>query len=217
MDENILYIKLNDIYEDIVCQLTDIQDAKFLWVSDSIILSSSKGDAHLLLEMMLTLQAKLFSLGLSVRGGISVGSLYFERNIWGMPMIEAVELEIKANYPRIIISYSNLEELNLEEGMRQLFVSCKDGYYYFDFFLAAIRSYIENERHLPTFLGNSCNVICMNYNQCANEFQRSKWIWLSNEFIRAMTICRTAIDAYDAQNCSADDYIARVSLQEKLT
>ena len=76
--------------------------------SDSITVSynlSEESAVYHLLNDTYMLQIDLLRWGISVRGGIAIGKLYHdEKLVFGPALVEAVELEKYAIYPRVILS-----------------------------------------------------------------------------------------------------------------
>ena len=66
---------------------------KFLFVSDSLILSTGIENINQLLEKMFKLQHILICSDFVVRGAICIGDLYHEKNMCGEPYICAIELK----------------------------------------------------------------------------------------------------------------------------
>lgn len=103
---------------------------EFYLISDSIVISTetSKKNFEALIRTITKLQMKLITRGILVRGGISIGDLYINRDsniIVGSGLINAYNLESKAQYPRIVIDrkiipefYSNSQELVKNSGKR---------------------------------------------------------------------------------------------------
>ena len=82
------------------------------------------------LRLVATIQRVFFELShLIVRGGITKGPLYLTNDlVGGKALIDAVELEESAVYPRIIIDDCILNELNSFKMQNDLFKSVVDAY-----------------------------------------------------------------------------------------
>jgi hypothetical protein len=99
-------------YYDMI--LTDFKEAasknelKFLMISDSIVVHAplNKKEFLTVVKVVNDLQHRLILKGILIRGGISFGKLYVNETdniIVGPGMINAYNLELVADYPRIII------------------------------------------------------------------------------------------------------------------
>lgn len=80
------------------------------------------------------LQQELLKGGLPSRGAVVKGNLLHDKKyIFGPALIEAVDLEEKyAKYPRVILSYDILQDINYESDIQFDHIICKDedGCYY---------------------------------------------------------------------------------------
>lgn len=145
----------NERTDGCICQLSNIYKAltqmdnskeiqnyrnyKFWWISDSILLTSNYDKIGFILDIIANFSRLMLTFGMLIRGGISCGDIHDSDNIVGVPYIEAVELEKKANYPRIIIQkdkYSKIKQYlcNEYEFMRDYFkLTETDDFFEFDF------------------------------------------------------------------------------------
>lgn len=84
--------------------------------SDSIVISQPIADLDypLFIELIAQLQYGLFTKGILIRGGISCGKLYHDRNyLFGKGLIKAYLFESTfADYPRILIDTNLIEEIH---------------------------------------------------------------------------------------------------------
>lgn len=118
--------------------------------SDSIVISydvnSLKGSVFYILLDIIHIQLDLAFKGVIVRGGVSIGDLYHEKEIiFGPAMIKAYQLEsLKAKYPRIIVDKDVIKYAYLhpspqntskqeKEYVLNLLAKDKDGYFFTDF------------------------------------------------------------------------------------
>lgn len=88
---------------------------EYLLISDAILIYTTPNLEQLnrLIGSLAYIQAKLLSLGILIRGGISRGNLFVDKKnniIVGDGLVKAYELELKAKYPRIIL------DRNLHKG-----------------------------------------------------------------------------------------------------
>lgn len=177
-----------------------LKGIKFLFISDSIFISTENCNFDSLIEEIRYICEQLFSCSLSFRGGIAEGKLHFENNIWGPSVVEAVELEKTAHNPCIIIKKSTIE-MYLDKVNAAYFKpvyydptkGCKTDYLFYDFFLSCFNM-LENDTLLPSFVSQYTKTIVENYNQCIDDKHKSKWRFLANELILAIRKKHIAID-----------------------
>ena len=117
--------------------------------SDCIVISYQfyyrSGALYNLLEDIYSLEREMSSLGFILRGGITIGELYHDKqNVFGPALVEAVNLEENVSKtPRVIISVENykkaIEESSINESKDdKKFIDHRlrladDGYYFLDF------------------------------------------------------------------------------------
>lgn len=78
---------------------------EFSFFSDNFAISVPPGQAELLFTILAWVSRRLLHAGFLVRGGIALGYLHHDPNvIFGPALIEAVELEREAIYPRLLCS-----------------------------------------------------------------------------------------------------------------
>lgn len=160
--------------------------------SDSIVISYDindvKGSVFYILLDIIHIQLDLASLGILVRGGVSIGSLYHkEEVIFGPAMIKAYDLESKyANYPRIIVdeellkyAYQNPSpqhtgEIELDYMMSVLDKD-EDDYFYTDFLSQSEE--LDNPEDITLIINKLNNLISKGLK---NEIEsvRKKYEWL---------------------------------------
>lgn len=189
--------------------------------SDSIIISYPHSNPHvdmrdlyLIMHEIEMLQYQLLLLGVFVRGGLAHGDLYYEGDIcFGPALVEAVNLEKEAIYPRVVMApyffdrtsdqfpYKSIDDKLIEENFKML----RD--------IKAARYFAENPSiYFLDFLYN-----CLDLNNEAakqarsviiNELRkpycthiRQKYLWLAtcfNETLRAYgNSCIPAIEEKD--------------------
>lgn len=158
---------------------------RFLWMSDSIVLSSDKQGVNDLLKHFLSLQRFFFAGGMALRGAICIGRVYHEENVWGEALVRAAELEkVVSKYPRVIIAKTDFELLELSDEMKPYFAcpnaedELKQEYLYIE----PIMPYFH------TLLNNESTVLHSTIEVYANEFLenfrnaptavKDKWRWL---------------------------------------
>lgn len=162
--------------------------------SDSIVISydvnTLNGSSFYILLDIIHIQLDLASKGILVRGGVTIGNLYHEKEIiFGPAMIKAYELESKyAKYPRIIVDESLLEyafqnpsEQHTAEMELYYLISLlkkdEDGYFYTDF-LSQIQE-LDNSKDMNLIINKLNDLI---FNGLKNELEtvREKYKWLEN-------------------------------------
>ncbi|TQQ84249.1 hypothetical protein EXD82_07910 [Peptacetobacter hominis] len=173
--------------------------------SDSIVISydlSFKGQIFYILLDIIHFQLDIANMGILLRGGVSIGSLYHNKEIvFGPAMINAYNLESKnAIYPRIILDseifnfvsynpslhYTPAEEL---EYILSLLKQDFDGFYFTDF----LNQYTELDKPENIFiLINKLKNIIHNYlhNVKSPLEVKQKYIWLDG-YIKSLKFCNT--------------------------
>lgn len=157
---------------------------KFKFVSDSIFIASKIDDIEALFDSIDFVVFELFNLmRVCVRGGIAVGSLHFNENLWGTAVVEAVALESGASEPRIFIRDEDYLRIALEQDLKQYFCKTEDDEYYYDYFYHYITD-IENKDNLCTMLANTAWGIKDQFYQFAKDEIRRKWHCLACDLLR---------------------------------
>lgn len=185
-------INFDKTYECIVGKYSEQyqmeNEIKFLWVSDSIFICTKKENVNILFDELNEITRKLLAANLSVRGGISLGKAKFERNIWGPAVVNAVEMEKVAIYPRILIQKNIVKELKISNSITQHLVTIPNsGYSYFDFLGYSICELVKDNSEV---LYSTINVYAMciseNFAKCSRDTHKSKWAFLCNRLIVAV-------------------------------
>lgn len=161
--------------------------------SDSIVISYDakiQGQVFYILLDIIRIQLDLANRGIILRGGVSIGELYHNREtIFGPAMIKAYELESKnAIYPRIILdqklldyAYENpSDHHNSEQEMEYilgLIEMDKDGYWYTDF--------LSQEGELDyqsdiVYIFDKLKEITLKGIKSSNESVKQKYLWLDS-------------------------------------
>ncbi len=112
--------------------------------SDSIVVSYRMAEPGAVFDMLYDiylLQISLIQRGISVRGAISSGKLFHDEEIvFGPALVEAVELEKLAMYPRVILSREILSlgmtdyHGDSDHTVKRLVKEDLDGMFYIDYF-----------------------------------------------------------------------------------
>jgi hypothetical protein len=162
--------------------------------SDSVVVSylrdkSDCGVSSILMDVH-RLQIDLVSRGILLRGAVTSGLLYHDKNfIFGPALNEAVELEKLANYPRVILDVEILDEGGLRRSpppdysrsISSMASEDFDGMYYVDYFNVHLddfnddwddlREYLEGLRYLIKSMAN-----------IRNQSIKVKHSWLRTKF-----------------------------------
>ncbi len=144
-----IHSALNDINEAMTFELSGVSaliksSKRVTQFSDSIVVSYRMAEPGAVFDMLYEiylLQISLIQQGISVRGAISSGGLFHDDAIvFGPALVEAVELEKLAMYPRVILSRDLLKlgmvdyHGHLDHTVKNLVKEDLDGMYYIDYF-----------------------------------------------------------------------------------
>lgn len=173
-----------------ICEMFDEEDdpVKFLWMSDSFMLSTDIEHINDLLWDMFEIQKDMLITGLPVRGAICIGNLYHEKNIWGEALVRAVEIEeTKSIYPRILISNDDFARLPISEEYVSYFKSDEEtpGYKYVEpishHFEKCLDNAFSNSNGIWGVLNVQISDIEKQYNKiCSFPSVCEKWKWLAS-------------------------------------
>lgn len=161
---------------------------KFMWVSDSLVFTTDLENFDVVMEEVSKLINSFFTHGLTIRGAITVGSIYHDNNIWGPAYMEAVNLEKNiSKYPRIIIKKDDLNMVNEASEFIKFFKTTEqDSFYYYDYFDQFISKSINSGVDISSPLGIYSSFIYDNLEtQTLDKLE--KYIWLGNELKRGLT------------------------------
>lgn len=206
--------KLDIYFNTIQTVLNNINEDKpkieYQLVSDSIILASdlTKHDFITLLTVIQTIQAKCAIQNIWIRGAISIGSIYFNRQnniVIGSGLNTAYLLETQAKYPRVIIDPKIISKGGF--GTRELFMqennsimsngsmSPRNPLLIHDY--RFVIGSLENDSFFVTFaekiaFDNHENLNAV-YNNLQSELYKgqqnySKYLWLKNYFTISLEI-----------------------------
>ena len=172
----------------------ELKGIRLLWISDSIIVSCGIENINNLLIVLDELTHLLYCSGFIIRGGISVGKLYHDRNIWGSSYIKAVELEKKAINPRIIISKEDIHKLNIYDRHKRFFNRIGNKYFYYDYFGSYFNEQIRNSIDISDTLIVYSTMIVDNFGLSEEISHIEKWRWLAKELIKIIKIKKVYIN-----------------------
>ena len=171
---------------------------KYIFVSDSIILSAPLQENGYDGLVAVTLKAiqlthKLLEFGLSIRGGIAVGNVLHElANIFGSAFSEAIDLEKKANYPRILLSdnaASHLDRANqFTTPLKELPLWINDEQ---QRIVNTFNPYYINGTEQHGRIESAFNQYRIYISENLNKYEcdlriKAKWNWLAKSFNKAL-------------------------------
>jgi hypothetical protein len=149
---------------------------------------------EVLMDMYLSLSTAMVSkiaihamnIGMLVRGGLTVGSLYHSNGVvFGEAMIDAYRLESRvATYPRIVVSSRIYDHVPPEKRLRRI-VQDSDGIWHLNYLpkvFAAVRAPEYESWINSTLKMIDQNIEAFEKTESWNEL--AKWSWFKNEFVR---------------------------------
>lgn len=175
---------INDFYtkQDDEDPERNYPEIKFLWMSDTIVVSAEIVDAEAVINNLLDIQHDLLCSGLPVRGAICIGRLYHEENIWGEALVRAAEIEKKYSiYPRILITNEDYRKISLSEEVKKYFINdeSNSNYRYIEPVSNELDRAIENE-YVYLNIEKIFSMIEANYYKNMHiEKIAVKWEWLA--------------------------------------
>lgn len=175
---------------------------KFLWVSDSIIVSAPIKNANALFYVLVDITNTLYCSGLSLRGAITIGKLYHQNNVWGPALIEAVENEkMIVKYPRILLKESYMQQLELEQNYSAFFeLSDISGYMQFNYFDCYFAKLTSEYKDITSTLSVYSQFIQKSFEEAERPEHKEKHAWLANELLRVVRKYGAYIDSYLASH-----------------
>ena len=195
--------RIYDIFVDgYTKECQDSMGIKFLWVSDSIIVSAPIENANALFNVLVDITNTLYCSGLSLRGAIIVGKLYHQNNVWGPALIEAVENEKSiVKYPRILLKESHMQQLKLEQDYSDFFEpSDVSGYIQFDYFNCYFAKLISEDKDIISTLSVYSQFIKKSFEEAERSEHKEKHAWLATELLRVVRKNGAYIDSYLASH-----------------
>lgn len=149
-DQQLAMNKLHNLYTfsiDITkkIQIKENKDIQFKIFSDNVIIAKKLSDVEvqrkrdignlLMCAGSFQKQAASDSVGWLLRGGISIGQLFIDDvMVWGEALLKSYYLEDKvANYPRIIIDKSVINEIDKDSELSEYIRKDFDGLYFLNF------------------------------------------------------------------------------------
>lgn len=189
---------------------TVISSREVTQFSDSVILSYKKnesiggsGVSSMLLDVH-RLQLQLINKGILLRGAITSGLLYHDKNfVFGPALNDAVTLESLANYPRVILDGEVLKEAGIKisdndcisRSISSMVTEDFDGLYYVDYFnvhpedfdddWSDISFYLERLRELIKNLANKKSLsIKVKHSWLRTKFNRMAKPFMKSDFTK---------------------------------
>ncbi len=102
--------KLIDVYSPI--GNTEYMTIEFAMFSDNFAVSMLPSSGYRIFDILSNICHPLLCFGFPTRGGITIGDIrHVENAIWGPALVEAVNIEKTAHYPRLICSPALLRHL----------------------------------------------------------------------------------------------------------
>ena len=156
------------------------RNVKFLWVSDSIFISCDISNINRLVEDVDYITHQLLCAHCAVRGGLSIGYLYHEENLWGTAVINAVELEKKAIFPRIIISSDDFSRLQIADVKKCFFKETEmSEFLYYDHFDSYFGEQVQLRKQLGSTIKVYISFIIDQFQSSTEEKHKMKWVYLA--------------------------------------
>ena len=199
---NNIYLVINNMYNEYnfnnAIKKFDLQNEYEISVfSDSIIYSAplkNNLDIYYMFSMVECLLRKIISFGFVARGGVSIGKMiHYDGIAFGPALVESVELESKAIYPRIIFSeatYKNLISIlkknnkkNCDDDIKQfrnLFYKFSnethEKFFYLDY-IAQSNEFECNDDYI-NFLSKAKKIVEDGIATQNNKHIKEKYVWL---------------------------------------
>lgn len=180
----------------------DMQEAhrkKFLWASDSIVISTALDNANCLLDDLIYLQNQMYCGGMAFRGVICIGNLFHQDNVWGEPLVRAVDLEKNkciSVYPRVIIHKDELEKLGLDENYLMYFEPNELDHDYFSWapFTPNLDATLSKETAtLHSTLNTYKKMIVTYFEESKKEDHKETWRWMARKLIDEISLRKSDI------------------------
>lgn len=193
------------------------RDIKFLWASDTIVISTDIDNINTLIEDLIYLQNQFYCGSLAFRGVITIGNLYHEDNIWGEALVRASDIEKhKVKYPRVIISKEEYSQLSISKQFQNYFVQdeLNEDFLTFEVFNPNIDIILNKpELILHSTLNVYKQLIIENFNKAPSEV-KYRWRWMAGKLYTTIEESYTKIlnrlkqeAEREFENCNLDKII----------
>jgi len=154
---------------------------KFLWVSDSIVITTDPENINAALSELRNVINQFYCCSFALRGAITVGALHHEENIWGPAFVHAVVGEKKAKYPRIIIRKDDVLSLLKDSSQVEFFKETEDPeFLFYDFFDDYISNAIKTQQNISAALNVYSQFVFENIETQTGSVLE-KYIWLGKQ------------------------------------
>ena len=212
--ENMVNLRFSNDYQE-------ERKIKFLWMSDSIVISTNVNNANILIEELIYLQNQFYCGEMAFRGAICIGNLFHQGNVWGEPLVRAAHLEKnKAQNPRIIVSKDELIQLELPMRYLQYFEQDEKNteFYSFDPFKPNIEMLLANEtKIIHSTISVYKKMILNNYNTAPDYKDKSKWTWMAKKLVESIRVKEEDLrmrlnteSKHGKLKCNLDDYLTEL-------
>lgn len=174
--------------------------------SDSVIISyplRHKQDITRMIRQVCSYQEMMLMSGFVLRGGITTGLAFHEQTLAiGPALLEAIELEKIANYPRIIVDNklnSAVAAASEQIPRHWSFVSTDEDGYYFPDYLMRLALSPSAQKKTVTFIEDKCREFEK------NEKVLPKYLWLRQKFEAAVADSGWRRDIHRANHALMQD------------
>ncbi len=191
-DKDIPIVNLHVIYSQFIEKYsTERQEKmgiKFLWVSDSIIVSTPKENANQLFAVLVDITNTLYCAGLLLRGAITLGKIYHEHNIWGPAFIRAVRIEANiAVYPRVLLQKGVYQRLDINPRFKDYIETSETpGYVQFNYFDCYISQMMCEGKDVTSNISIYGGFIRHYYDKAKRPDHLVKYVWLAEKLATAI-------------------------------
>ncbi|MGL4606033.1 MAG: hypothetical protein ACRCU3_01005 [Eubacteriaceae bacterium] len=192
----------------------EMRNIKFLWASDTIVISTVISNIDILLEELINLQNQFYCVSMAFRGVITIGNLYHEDNIWGEALVRAAEIEkTKVEFPCVIISKAEYSQLSISPRYKDYFLEDERNgdYLTFSVFKPNIDNIPKkNSSILHSRVHEYTKLVLENFEK-APEKMKYRWQWMAKELVSVIDSEYKKIDCHfkkaeelGRQNCDLE-------------
>ncbi len=199
-DKGVSIVNLHVIYSQFIEKYSSERQSKmgikFLWVSDSIIVTTPKENVNQLFAVLVDIMNTLYCAGLLLRGAIALGKIYHEQNIWGPAYIQAVRIETNiAVYPRVLLQKSVFRKLQIAPKYKNFFeVTETPGYMQFNFFNCYFSLMMRKGENVTPNISMYGGFIRHYYDKARRPDHLVKYVWLAEKLSMAIIKYSNYID-----------------------
>ncbi|HHU75483.1 MAG TPA: hypothetical protein GXZ24_01100 [Firmicutes bacterium] len=191
-DKDDLIVNLHVIYNQFIEKYSSRRQEKmgikFLWVSDSIIVTTPKENVNQLFSVLVDITNTLYCAGLLLRGAIALGKIYHEHNIWGPAFIRAVRIEANiAVYPRVLLQKGVYQILDIDPCYKDFIETSETpGYMQFNYFDCYITQMMSQGKDVTSNISIYGSFIRHYYNKAKRPDHLVKYVWLAEKLASAI-------------------------------